>query len=269
MKLRSKTVLADIEWCDLPWKSSQKGLRDLLIDLLLEMPEIYHRMDEVGREKCLTKILPGLIDIADLCWQIDMKLNKWYTLFETYVGGPLYWPKLSTSVSSADNTESGKVFAVAFHFPSYDVAHAMILYWLALLLVHPILCLIYEQIESFVGMGQKGMKCSCSAEQRSEISDIVTPISSLCPRHITTNKLPPLGFRTQWAGGPARNICQSAEYVMQEEMGEMGITIMLGRILMVREFLVYASGDWTRELRWIADLMNKIQGKGNNILKYI
>jgi len=61
-------------------------------------------------------------------------------------------------------------------------------------------------------------------------------------------KLPPLGCRTEWTRGAARNICQSAECCMREKMGELGPAIFLPRLIVVREFLVFASGDWTCEL---------------------
>lgn len=267
--MRSRTVLADTQWRDLPWKSSQKGLRDLLIDILLEIPEVYHRTDELTRDNCRSKILPGLINIMKLCWRIDSQLNEWYGLLETFVAGPVYWPKLSTIDSPFDDTESGKVFAVAFHFPSYDVAHVMILYWIALLLHHPLLCSMYEQLESLAGEGLEDMECTCIEVLIPETADITVTVPSICPRHFTTEKLPPLGYRTEWASGAARNICQSAEYVMQEKMGELGPTILLPRLIVVREFLAYASGDWTRELGWIADQLSKIQDMGNDLSRYL
>ena len=50
MQLHTRTFLADAQWRELPWKLSQKGLRDLLIDIPLEMPEIYYRHDKLLRE---------------------------------------------------------------------------------------------------------------------------------------------------------------------------------------------------------------------------
>jgi hypothetical protein len=251
------------------WKSSQKGLRDLLIDTLLEIPEVYHRTDKLAQESCRSKILPGLINIVELCWRIDLQLNEWYGRFQTFVAGPVYWPKLSTSDSPVDDTESGKVFAVAFHFPSYDVAHAMILYWLALLLLHPIPCSMYERLESLVGVGQEDTECSCIKDPISETADVTVAMPSIYLRHFSTDKLPPLGNRTEWARGAARNICQSAEYVIQENMGDLGPRILVPRVIVVREVLVFASGNWTRELSWITNLVIRIQGMGNYFWRYI
>jgi hypothetical protein len=267
--MHSKTFLADTQWRDLPFKSSQKGLRDLLIDILLEMPEIYHGHDKLNLETCQYKILPCIIDITELCWKIDSQLNQWYRNFETFVAGPVYWPMLSTSDNPVDNVESGRVFPVAFDFPSYDVAQVMILYWLALLLVHPILCHMYERLERFAGVEQEDIECSCIKHPIPETADIIVGISSICRRHIVMDKLPPLDYRTEWARGAAQNICQSAEYFMHEKLGELGPFIFLPRLLIVREFLVFASGDWTRELSWINILMRKIQDMGNDITRYL
>jgi hypothetical protein len=65
--MRSRTVLADTKWRDLPWKSSQKGLRDLLIDIPAEITEVYHWTDELARENRRSKILACLISIVKLC----------------------------------------------------------------------------------------------------------------------------------------------------------------------------------------------------------
>ena len=85
MQLHTRTFLADAQWRELPWKLSQKGLRDLLIDILLEVPEIYQRHDKLLRETCRSKVLPHLINITDLCWQLDSKLSEWHGRFETFV----------------------------------------------------------------------------------------------------------------------------------------------------------------------------------------
>jgi hypothetical protein len=269
MQLHTRTFLADPQWCELPWKSSQKSLRDLLIDILLEMPEIYHRHDKLLREPSRFKFLPHIITIVDLCWQLDSQLTEWYGRFEIFVAGPVYWPKLSMSDSSVDDPKSGKVFPVAFHFPSSDVAQMMILYWLALLLVHPILCWMYERLGSLVGEQQEDTECSCIQDPTLETADKTVPISSICLRHLTMAKLLPLGYRTEWARGAAKNICQSAEYFMQETMGELGPAIFLPRLIAAREFLVFASGDWKRELSWINNVVKKIQDMEYDILRYI
>lgn len=269
MQMHSRTFLADNQWRDVPFKSSQKGLRDLLLDILLEMPEIYHQHDKLNRETCRSEILPSLINIAELCWQIDSQLNEWYRDFETFVAGPVYWPKLSTSDSPVDDVESGRVFPVAFDFPSYDVAQVMILYWLSLLLVHPILCHMYERLESFVGVELSEMECSCIKYPTSETTDLTVAMPSICLRHVAMDKVPPLGYRTEWARGAARNICQSAQYFMQEKLGELGQLVFLPRLLVVRELLVFASGDWTRELSWINNVMRKIQDMGHDITRYL
>jgi hypothetical protein len=146
-------------------------------------------------------------------------------------------------VPAPRRSESGKVFAVAFDFPSYDAANAMILYWLALFLIHPLLCSMYEQLGSLAGVGQEDTECSCIEDAIPETAGITVAIPSICLRHFTTDKLPPLGYRTEWARGAARNIRQTAEYVMQENMGELEAAILWPRLIVVREFLVFASGD--------------------------
>lgn len=269
MQLHTRTFLADSQWRDLPWKPSQKGLRDMLIDILLEMPEIYHRNDELARETDGSKVMSRIINITELCWQLDSQIREWYDQYKTFVAGPMYWPTLSTCDSPIDDAESGKVFPVAFEFPSYDVAQSMVLYWLALLLVHPILCHMYERLNNTVGERQEDMVCTCVDKSKLEAAKTTEVISSLCLRHLTMDQLPSLGYRREWACGAARNICQSAEYFMQERMGKLGPAIFLPRLVVVREFLAFASGDRTRELNWINHLLRKIQDRGNDVTRYI
>ena len=52
-------------------------------------------------------------------------------------------------------------------------------------------------------------------------------------------------------------------------MGELGASIILPRLMTVREFLVFAPGDWSRELSWIANQLRKIQDMGNDVSRYI
>ncbi|KAH8820642.1 hypothetical protein F5884DRAFT_56999 [Xylogone sp. PMI_703] len=197
MQLHTRTFLADTQWRELPWKSSQKSLRDMLIDILLEMPEIYRCNDGLARETSVSKIISGIINITELCWQLDSQLNEWYGHFETFVAGPMYWLKLSKSDSLVDDAESGRVFPVAFDFPSYDVAQTMVLYWLALLLVHPILCYMYERLKFLVEAGHEDTECTCVDDPPLETAKITVAISSLCLRHLTMDKLPSLGYRTE------------------------------------------------------------------------
>jgi hypothetical protein len=76
------------------------------------------------------------------------------------------------------------------------------------------------------------------------------------------DKVPPLGYRTEWALGAAQNIRQSAEYFMQKKLCELGSLDFSPRLLIVREFLVFVAGDWMRELSWIDNVMRKIQDMG-------
>jgi hypothetical protein len=83
------------------------------------------------------------------------------------------------------------------------------------------------------------------------------------------DKVTPLGYRTEWARGAARNICQSAEYFMQKKLCEIGPLVFSPRLLVVREFLVFLEGDWMRELSWIDNVMREIQDMRHDITRYI
>ena len=82
--------------------------------------------------------------------------------------------------------------------------------------------------------------------------------------------LPPLGHRRDWAHRPTRNICQSVEYFLQDELRTIGSVSILLPLVVVKEYWKYAApGDWSRESVWVTDMIARIKSKGEKIAGYV
>jgi hypothetical protein len=186
---------------------------------------------------------------------MDSCLADWFAQFEATVAGPLSYPELSRVNSTADSPELGKVFPVAFYFPAFIVAQTLVFYWIALIIVHAHMCLMYENLARLVALLETvkdDISCTCSDTDDNDSAAAMT-----CLRHFAVELLPP------------RNICQSVEYFLQDQMRGVGPVSVLPALLIVNAYRRYASGDWSRETLWINDMVGKIQGKGNEIAGYI
>jgi hypothetical protein len=198
---------------------------------------------------------------------MDACLADWFAHFEATVAGPLYYPELSRVNSTADSPELGKVFPVAFYYPAFIVAQTLVFYWIALIIVHAHMCLMYKKLARLVALldtVKDDISCTCSGTDDNDSAAAMT-----CLRHFAVELLPPLGHRMEWPRTPARNICQSVEYFLQDQMRGVGPVSVLPALVAVKAYWRFASGDWSREILWINDMVGKIQGKGNEIARYV
>jgi hypothetical protein len=90
-----------------------------------------------------------------------------------------------------------------------------------------------------------------------------------CLYHSATGLLSSLRSSIEWPLAPARNICQSVEFFLQERMRGEGSISVLPALLIVKAYLRISPGDWNREILWIDDMVGKIQGKCNAIAGYV
>lgn len=268
LRQRSTTFLNELNWRELPWAScpTQKAPLDQLVDILLEIPDLFAQFDVLEAAICTQEILPKTLETILEGLRMDSCLADWFINFEATVAGPMYYPGLSKISSTADSPEFGKVFSVAFNFPAFGVAQTLVFYWIALIIVHGHMCIMYEKLASFVALldtVNEDVSCTCGDDSNDSAAAMT------CLRHFTMDLLPPLGHRMEWFGTPARNICQSVEYFLQDQMRGEGPLTMLPALAVVKGCWGIAPGDWGRETLWIDDMVGKIQGKGNEIAGYI
>lgn len=284
-RLRSKTFLVDPQWRNLPWSScpTSKNPYDEILDLVLETPEVYARTDALDAVTKEQDILTGAVETVRECLRVDRELAGWLARFEAAVAGPLYCPELSRIHSSADSAEFGKVFPVRFSFPAPILAQAMVFYWLALVVVHSHTCEMYDQLTDLVARLDPirgDVRCTCGGSNTNEEgrdkglsshpeSDTgLTAPRFTCLRHFSTDLLPPLGSKTEWSRTSARNICQSAEYFLQDQLRGVGPILMLPALVTIKAFYRYVP-NFGREIMWIDEVLAEIRGRGNAITEYI
>jgi hypothetical protein len=194
-------------------------------------------------------------------------LEAWFVKFEAAAAGPLYHPELSSLNSAADSAELGRVFPVAFYFPSFGVAQTLVFYWAAIILVHGHISFMHEKLAHLVELlatmkENRPLRSSYTDDDNSTAAIIRL-------HHSAADLLSSLGSSIEWPPTPARNICQSVEYFLQEQMRGEGPISVLPALVIVKAYWKLTPGDWHREILWVEDMLRRIQSKGNEIAGYL
>jgi hypothetical protein len=233
MECRRSTYLSDPEWTELPWKGLSKTVHDQIIDVLADIAKIVGQASEMASLGTLESLLV-IPAIVDHCWMLDAKLRRLYKDLESRNLGPLYWSKFSIQSNPVDDPALGKVFPIAFHFPSPRVAQTCMLYWTASILLWSILSYTYQVL----GVMQYDMSRLPILEDQLDVVAL------------------------------ARNILQSLEYCLQDEMRGLGQAIALIPLHVVIKILTdYPS--CSRELSWSKAVARNVGKKGIRISNYI
>jgi len=195
-----------------------------------------------------------LLKIVEQCWTIDAELLRLHKELEDTALGPVYWPEFSTEPNSADDPELGKVFPVAFHFPSLRTAHTCMLYWTLSIMLWSGLSDLYRVLAAMQPDSNNN-----GGDDDDDGADS-TPLFNI-------SQLPPLEHRVD--GRPmVRNICQSLEYCLQDEMRAMGPLTAQFPLQVVIEYL-RQSPEHGRELQWAQAAMVKLRKSGCQISRYL
>ncbi|KAK0751820.1 hypothetical protein B0T18DRAFT_318071 [Schizothecium vesticola] len=232
---RHETFLSRPEWLAQPWKSLPKSPHDELFDTLFDLPAIFGKFDAVSRERDRSILCAGLGEVIAKYLEIESVLQRMHQDFSKSVSGPLYWPELSTLESRLDNEESGKLFPVSFRFSSFSVALTVTTYWSNMMVVRNQLGHAYNRLEA-----------RTSADDDS--SSALPFLQSSCERDS--------GWEFM-----AKNVCQSAEYFLQDHMGTLGPLSILSFLSGCFSCFGNNAGDWGREMYWISDVMLQIKKK--------
>jgi hypothetical protein len=258
----------------LPWKHSTKGPFNQVLDFLSRAPDILRQADKLKDLKSYDLLLTSL-KIVDLCWKLDADLQRFYDHLELSTSGPLYWPKLSTEGNPADDPEQGKVFPVAFHFSNLRMANAVMLYWATCLMLWSGLSQLYNLIPTILIDRQTidyAADPFCYAPPNDlnygTISDYENSPRSLNSIRFDMTRLPPLDYRVDFMP-MVRNICQSVEYCMQDEMLGLGPSSISAPLNIVIEHLKdHPKYMYSRELPWARAALNRVRKGGLRILGY-
>lgn len=235
---QSKAKFSEQRWRDVPFTES-KDYFDQLLDILFEITGFFPQRQRIENMTDPRSIFRETLATIREGLRIEHVIADWYARFKETVSGPLYYPELSKREYMVDQSDLGKMFPVAFRFPSFSVAQNLLFYWVALLSLHAHLGWVYGTLSRLLEaleLIRVGLPCTCDSE---------------CLRHFTMDDLPALGDRLDWPRTTAYNICQSIEYCLQDHGRGFGPVAILPVLSMVKGYWVHWPGDWSREIEWV------------------
>ncbi|PWY90375.1 C6 zinc finger domain-containing protein [Aspergillus sclerotioniger CBS 115572] len=238
---QAPSFMFDAAWMEQPWELIPKTFMSRVVDCLAKSPKILQRVS------VLYSLGPE--DQGDLyheliheCWQIDEELDLVWDKMQDATPGPLYWPVPSQmKYTSTDSAGAETPFSVVFCFPSQECATTLILLWAVRVMLWSGLCHLYAGL----------------AILNSSMA------SSTVAVHPT---LPALGHRRDYLS-MAHHVCQSTEYILQDEQllaGPLAVSPALGIVLdTLRDQPCYA-----REVAWLRTILGVVRQRGLGVLKH-
>lgn len=124
MLRRKKLALSTPEWKSIPWREIPKNLKDVLVDVLVDMPGIVEDFDtmrccaDASRQAALRR------ELVRKCWELDGQLMHWF----------------GSVCRLGDPAEHGLTEAAARDLVTHVARmHAMALFWTICLVLYSIL----------------------------------------------------------------------------------------------------------------------------------
>ena len=126
LKNRRKIFLSEPRWKTLPWDGVEKSARDHLIDILVDIPSLFQRLDEglssddtMRKNKFFEEVWSG-------CLELERKLSDWHSTYAP-----------TESVSHMNFTADDIPPSIPSPtLPELAAAHLMTLYWTTGLLLY-------------------------------------------------------------------------------------------------------------------------------------
>ncbi len=78
---RKKSILGSPAWKHIPWSLEPKSAADHLIDILVDIPAVLERLDELQVETNPEKKRRGQEALLQACWKYDRDLLAWFASF--------------------------------------------------------------------------------------------------------------------------------------------------------------------------------------------
>jgi hypothetical protein len=224
-----------------------------VLDLLLEAPLIIRKSDQVSRIDKERRV-PFLVELLQDCITLDDKIQDLLLEFELSAGGLLYWAvpsKLAVVTEVLDApVDSDELSSLSYEFPTVQTGTTMMLCWAGLTILWSGVCHIYESISHLTTL-------SPTVDGKLEGQFNTDGYSQ-------TFQIP---LSTRFTGFPtlARNVCQSVEFCLRDEMSA---PTMIAPLAMVVDGLSSWPG-FDKEVAWARSQLLDIQNRGMNIVKYL
>jgi hypothetical protein len=247
------SFLVSPEWKNVPFTKHSKVPFQTLLDLLLEGSMILKKVDKLPKVR-KEKRVPFLVDMLQDCITLDDKMREFLLDFELFEGGPLFW-----AVPSKPPVVAEVLYAPAFNdafsslsyeFPTVRIGTTMMLYWAALTILWSGACHIYETLEHLTTLSPTAdgeLEGHFAADGHSHAFQI------------------PLSTRFTAFPSLARNICQSVEFCLRDEMS---ISSMIAPLNMI----IAPLSSWPgldKEIAWARNMLLDVQNRGIQIIEYL
>ncbi|OAP56610.1 hypothetical protein AYL99_08722 [Fonsecaea erecta] len=257
LDLGEPSFLGQPLWQEVPWQIRPKTPYDRIYDFLASAPELRKQGEMLEHLNPCGK-LQLATEMISKCWKLDAELQSVYDCLEKNHHGPLYWPELARDKSLDLESKDGMLFPVAFHFPNLSIANTVIIYWgvqailwQGLWQLYQVLAEVHAKSEEAGGFAQSDVG-----------GDTRSPTSTLG----NCLHFPPLEHRADFAA-PCRNVFQSAEYCLQDNMLDQGPKCIAAPLRMAIETL-QPFPQYRREVAWGERAVKKVQQRSLRLLIY-
>ncbi|GFG26695.1 uncharacterized protein AN5342 [Aspergillus udagawae] len=253
---RVPNFICDPVWCRDPWASRPKRMADRIADCLARMPSILQRYDQLSSLH-RKEILDSTYGLVEECMRIDQTLEDIYEDLRLQLEGPLYWPVLSPSFKDSGHDQG--LFPVIYEFPDLRTATLLMLYWATKAMLWATLSNLYDVIHL---QGVHGIPAPI-VEVTSEKHD---PSPSDDEQTSTERNAPTMGDGQNYLR-MARNVCQSLEYCLQEDMSLLGMLAASVPVIITVWAIRYRHND-EAELAWLMGASQRMR-QGLRMWTYI
>lgn len=249
------SFLGEPLWQEVPWRKRPKAPYDRIYDFLTRVPELHNQgdmlkfMDPHSQLQLATEVIWK-------CWDIDSDLQTVYDDLEKSHVGPLFWSELARNKDLQSNSGDGMLFPVAFHFANLSVANTVVIYWAVQTILWHGMWQLYRLIaELQIHFAAAGKIVDSEGSPESECDGVGNLF-----------KFPPLEHRADFAA-PCRNIFQSVEYSLQEDMLDQGPRCCAAPVRIAYETLRFYP-KYAREVAWSEKAQSMIQSRSMRLLMY-
>jgi hypothetical protein len=166
------------------------------------------------------------------------------------------------------------VFPVAFYFPNLTIAFTCMIYWASIILLWAVLSQLYQVLATInvhdgaLGSSSGGSCPTCSdADISHDTCHCAERLTAAQIAQFDMSELPPIEPRIDVLAA-TRNICQSLEYCMRQEMRCSGATVTVIPLMAVIDVLRNIP-QCRRELAWAQAAFEKVNARGFRLMKFL
>ncbi|PWY92223.1 hypothetical protein BO70DRAFT_375962 [Aspergillus heteromorphus CBS 117.55] len=248
---QSPSFMFDSAWMEQPWERIPKTFFSRVVDCLAQAPGILQRVHLLPHLSPDLQI--GLChELIRECWTIDEQLDMVWNGMQDAMPDPLYRPVPSRQAHAlVDDGPGENLFPVVLCFANVECATTLILLWAVRVMLWSGLCNLYNGLAVLERLMPQVVDSS---------SDGTFTTRSVNP------PVPDLGHRRDYLS-MAHHVCQSVEYLLQDELllvGPLSVCLAVGIVIdSLRDQPRHAL-----EVAWLREALGAIQKKGLGLLEH-